>query len=155
MTHVSLSSIKKINCTICNLCIATDIEAAEPRNHHSTCENYLGVWTRDCETFFLLGYPLLAIFSLSHIFPSSFSLGPPPYSFAFWMAVNHSQFRCPYRPFASSWFIRDQKTNRNSQKMPSMNIVHGQCILSRSWKSHGSTWLYRVYMRRERVYERT
>lgn len=62
---------------MCNLCIATDIEAAEPRNHHSTCENYLGVWTRDCETFFLLGYPLLAIFSLSHLFPSSFSLGPP------------------------------------------------------------------------------
>lgn len=49
--------------------------------------------TRLWNIVFPLGYSLLAIFSLSHL-----SFSRSPFSLAFWLAVNHSQFRCSISP---------------------------------------------------------
>lgn len=110
MTHVSLSRpIKKTNCAMCNLCIATDIEAAEPRNRRSTWKLSRSMSTLSWNIIFLPQLPFtrhfFALFSLSLSTPF-------PLLFEW---VNHSQFpdaRCPYRPFASFCFTRSE----NEQK---------------------------------------
>lgn len=141
MTHASLSRpIKKTNCAMYNLCIAIDIEATEPPLDMRKLSPSMS--TRLWNIVFPLGYPLFVIFSL---FPLSLSLGfPLPVLFGRRLTIPNSDARYPYRPFASSCFTRDQKTNRNSQETPSVNVVHGQSVPYLGvWKLHGSTCLYR------------
>lgn len=90
-----------------NLYIAIDIGAAEPRNRRSTCENYLRVWARDCETSFS---PSVTLYSPFFRSPISLFLGLPfPLLFGWRLTIPNSDAR--YHPFASSCFIHDQKTN--------------------------------------------
>lgn len=95
--------IKKTNCAMRNLGIAIDIEAAEPRNRRSTCENYLRAHEHAIVKyrFLPLGHPLLAVSvtlfqSLFFIsFSSSLFLSPSHSLFLFcpsfnYTATNHS-----------------------------------------------------------------
>lgn len=71
-----------------NLGVAIDIEAAEPRNRRSTCENYLRAHehtsTRSWNIVFSLGHPL---FSIS-VTLSSFSFISPSSSFSFSLSLS-------------------------------------------------------------------
>lgn len=95
--------------------------------------------TRLWNIVFPLGYPLLAIFSLSHLFPLPLSLGLLfPLLFGWRLTIPNSDARIAHSLRPVSPRIRKRTEIRGRRRRISFTVN-----VPWSWKSRGSTCLYR------------